>query len=92
MRRALELAAEDADGLADLLDLGEESCERGRSLVGSTGILISYGELTDVEDGPRELNVTEMTWALCHALATSRALEVAVDGSQARVRESSRFL
>lgn len=92
VRRALKLAAEDADGLADLLDLGEETWGRRGSLAGLRGELMSYIERTNVEDGPRELNVTEMTGALCHALATSRALEVAVDGSQARIRESSRFL
>lgn len=49
-------------------------------------------ELTDMVHCTTELNVTKVAGALCHSLSTSRALEVAIDRTESRIRQSSRFL
>lgn len=52
----------------------------------------SMGPRTDVVDCSAQLDVTKVTWALCHALAARRAFKVAVDGAESGVTETGGLL
>lgn len=52
---------------------------------------LDLAEETDVKDGSSEIDVSEMTRTLGHAFATGLALEVAVDGTESWVAQTTYF-
>lgn len=64
------------------------------STVDTNGLqdLLDFAQETYVKDWTSELNVTEMPWALCHTLATSRTFEVTVYCPHSWISQTTFFL